>query len=161
MRFLSSGIAAALMRTGAMYIALVRGYAPGFFRLSGGLFAAWRARPSGPYRGLMRSCGMSGAPRSCTREADAVRAGNVPPRRLLPVSGRLHMCPGMREEATPPGREKKEGWMGSEGDTLPHLPFSHNFCPVLTRSGNKSYLLHNTLKDYPPVPLHPNTIHPD
>ena len=33
----TSGIAAALKRTGATYIALVRGYAPGLIRLSGGL----------------------------------------------------------------------------------------------------------------------------
>lgn len=76
-------IVTALMRTGATYIAQVVGYAPGLFRLSGGLFvvltkalrprlhrrcfvlpgrlllftacfAAWRERPSGPDRGLVR-----------------------------------------------------------------------------------------------------------
>ena len=42
------------MRRGAAYIAGVTGYLAGFVRLSAGLCATWRMRPSGPDGGLVQ-----------------------------------------------------------------------------------------------------------
>ena len=42
------------MRTGRHIYRPQRRYAPGWVRLSGGLLTAWKVRPSGPDRGLVR-----------------------------------------------------------------------------------------------------------
>ena len=67
--------------------------------------AAWRVRPSGPDRGLIRSCGVVGAPRSCTGGRILLRAYSR--MRPLPVSGRLHMPPA-RSGCPKPGKGRKE-----------------------------------------------------